>query len=245
MKDFTTLLLVAGLATVAQAAVINKRAEDCEKVLVQPQSFTFGPTSTVYTTTSTVTESIDCGTCNKVKPTVLAFGPGPVVHFEATTTVAEPALETAYVCQTEQILNTDEPHRQYGLPVESTVVNLVEKRTRTSHVFYAKRSETPKPTPTSVPHSEYIPEQFRTTTVTPKSQATPCCTTSTEVDPEVENSTLTVYPSTVTSTATVECGGCHLEFSTGVIYYFAPITYTSTITAATPSTKMNFACATA
>lgn len=70
----------------------------------------------------------------------------------------------------------------------------------------------------------------------------PTCTKQTAVEPEVPNQTFTTYPSTVTATSFIDCGGCILNWSTGQLLFFAAIQYTATVTAANPSTSIELVC---
>lgn len=79
---------------------------------------------------------------------------------------------------------------------------------------------------------------------TPLGITDPSCTVRDQIDPVVPDSTSTIYRSTVTSTTYTECGECVLEWSTGVLYFFAPIFNTATVTWPDPSTAWDLACAT-
>lgn len=60
--------------------------------------FTAGPTYTVWTTTTTKTRHVDCGSCTAVTTSHLPFGPGPVVFFTTTVTATEPRKTTVLAC---------------------------------------------------------------------------------------------------------------------------------------------------
>ena len=78
--------------------------------------------------------------------------------------------------------------------------------------------------------------------VTPLGLAEPTCTLQNQIEPVVPDSTMTIYQTTVTSTAYADCGDCVLVWSTGVLYFFAPIINTATITHADPSTAWELDC---
>ncbi|KIE02445.1 hypothetical protein MAJ_01479, partial [Metarhizium majus ARSEF 297] len=67
--------------------------------IVFPQ-FKAGPTSTVWTSTATFTESVDCGGCNQVRTSTLNMGPGPVVFFTTTVTAEAASTTTVVACAT-------------------------------------------------------------------------------------------------------------------------------------------------
>jgi hypothetical protein len=75
-----------------------KHSDTCTSTMLLRPDFDFGPTSTVYTRTTTTTISMDCGDCTSVMWDFIGFGVPPVVFFDATTTAQEPAVETAYAC---------------------------------------------------------------------------------------------------------------------------------------------------
>jgi hypothetical protein len=82
-------------------------------------------------------------------------------------------------------------------------------------------------------------------TITPPGVAKPTCTSQTQLDPVIPDSTSTVYPSTSTVVSEIDCGGCAVAWDTGVVFFFAPVIQTATTTVATASTKVELACATA
>ena len=89
----------------------------------------------------------------------------------------------------------------------------------------------------------YEAPPFTQYTATPAGDAAPTCTTQAAAEPEVPNKTFTTYASTVTSTKSVDCGGCLLEWSTPVLNFFAPVIFTATSTATAPSTRVVLGCA--
>ncbi|OAA46151.1 hypothetical protein NOR_02904 [Metarhizium rileyi] len=70
----------------------------CMKTMPLIEAFTWGPVETIWTTTTTTTHSVDCGTCTAVTSNYLHFGPGPVIFFTKTTTVAEPSTSIVLAC---------------------------------------------------------------------------------------------------------------------------------------------------
>ncbi|VUC22408.1 unnamed protein product [Clonostachys rosea] len=210
----------------------NLQPSQCQSVLPILPKFTFGPTRTVFTTTTTHTVTVDCGICEDVVPVLLPLGIPPVVLFNATTTATIPYVTTEYECGSPLAPSTTlktalyPPKKRRG-PSLPTVTSAILKDGKAKPISYFTPDYTEPEGPT---------------TVTPPGIDKPECTSSTALDPVVANSTWTFYPSTVTSTSTVDCGECALEWSTGVIYYFAPIHYTATTTVATPSMKVDLAC---
>lgn len=81
-------------------------------------------------------------------------------------------------------------------------------------------------------------------TITPPGVAKPTCTSQTQLDPVIPDSTSTVYPGTSTLVSEIDCGECAVAWDTGVVYFFAPVIQTATTTVATASTRVELACAT-
>ena len=176
--------------------------DTCTSVKFIHLPLSFGPTQIVHTTTSTSTETVDCGSCADVRPTYLALGVPPVAIFDATTTVDEPSVATEYVCDPSSTADAARVKQRgaYGRPGVKTI--------------------------------------------TPPGIAQPTCTSQTQIDPPVSDSTSTVFPGTATVARELDCGDCEVVWSTGQIFYFAPVLITTTITVQTPSTKVELACAT-
>ncbi|KAH0599754.1 hypothetical protein MHUMG1_02544 [Metarhizium humberi] len=87
----------------ARGALNNPAAPDepaCTTTMPVFAKMTFGPTSTVWTSTATSTESVDCGGCNEVQTSVVYVGPGPVVFFTTTTTAETASTTTVLACAT-------------------------------------------------------------------------------------------------------------------------------------------------
>ena len=73
------------------------RPSDCTATVQFYQPFYFGPTETLYTTTTISTIYKYCGGCEHLATRNLA-GIGPVVHRTAVITVDGTATETVYEC---------------------------------------------------------------------------------------------------------------------------------------------------
>ncbi|KAI9163804.1 hypothetical protein HJFPF1_05431 [Paramyrothecium foliicola] len=191
----------------------NKAA--CTRLLLEPPALTWGPTRTVWTKTDTYTETVECSGCPNLVHSILPLGVPPVVIFNATTTVDTASTTTVFEC--------GETSR--GPSIQST-------------------GTLPEPTGMAPSTSQDPDLDFPelTKTVTPQGVLKPSCTTSTWLDPVIPDSTWTVYPGTVTSTTTVDCGSCELHWWTGVVYFFAPIIQTTTTTVDQASTRTAVAC---
>lgn len=70
----------------------------CTTVIPILPSWTWGPTRTIWTTTTTATKDVDCGRCTAIARTYFPFGVPPVVIFTTTTTVAGPSPTTVLRC---------------------------------------------------------------------------------------------------------------------------------------------------
>lgn len=183
---------------------------DCTKFFPHADGFTFGPVSTVWTTTTTVTEQFDCGSCRAIRPNIIPLGPGPVIFFTTTVTAEGPSTTYEAACGTGANLPRAFDKRE---------IDAMSDRPR----YYEAPPFTVK---TAIPQG-----------------AKATCTSQFVLEPEIPGSTSTVYPSTVTSTTSIDCDGCMVEWSTGVINFFAPILITKTVTVDRPSTSRVVACA--
>ncbi|KAG6016241.1 hypothetical protein E4U54_001912 [Claviceps lovelessii] len=72
----------------------------CTLTMWELPQFNLGPTRTVYTTTTTATDAVDCGICTAVTTALFPDGPGPVAHFTTTVTEPYPTTVTDYKCAT-------------------------------------------------------------------------------------------------------------------------------------------------
>lgn len=186
----------------------------CVKHLLHAPHYTWGPTLTIWTSTTTVTEKINCEGCTSVQLDYLHFGPGPVISFNTTVTAATPSTLKVPACG-----GTDDK------------------------TAFGKRVAAVENTAATEPHY-YEPPPMTTYSVTPEGVAKPTCTISKAVEPVIPNQTYTIYSSTTTATGVVDCSGCMMEWSTPVLYFFAPIMYTTSKVAESPSTSTVLACAT-
>jgi hypothetical protein len=73
--------------------------DGCTTTLPILAAWTWGPTRTFWTATSTTTHYLDCGHCTAVATTFLNVGVPPVVIFRATTTAADATTTTVLGCQ--------------------------------------------------------------------------------------------------------------------------------------------------
>lgn len=232
-KSLIASFVLASLARASDPTALEEpQPSQCQSVLPILPKFTFGPTRTIFTTTTTHTSTVDCGICEDVVPMIVPLGIPPVVLFNATTTASTPLVTTEYECGSvpapSTTLKTEiHPPKNRRGPSSPTITSTASLDENVKPISYFEPDYTEPEGPT---------------TVTPPGIDKPECTSATALDAVVANSTWTFYPSTVTSTSTVDCSECALEWSTAVIYYFAPIRYTATTTAATPSVKVDLAC---
>ncbi|KAG5957478.1 hypothetical protein E4U58_005984 [Claviceps cyperi] len=84
----------------------------CTTTLYRFLPFIWGPTRTIWTTTTTSTESINCGPCTAVTTAIIPDGPGPVVQFNTTITEKRPSPATAFACATSEgyLMTMHPPH---------------------------------------------------------------------------------------------------------------------------------------
>ncbi|OAQ62207.1 hypothetical protein VFPPC_07140 [Pochonia chlamydosporia 170] len=81
----------------------------CTTVIPILPAWTWGPTRTIWTTTTTATAHVDCGLCTAIARTYLNLGVPPVVIFNDTTTVAVPSTTTVLRCATTTSIATATP----------------------------------------------------------------------------------------------------------------------------------------
>ncbi|CAG9977929.1 unnamed protein product [Clonostachys byssicola] len=189
-KSLIASLLLASLARASGPAALGEQPEkkgqdeklkpsQCQSVLPILPKFTFGPTRTIFTTTTTHTSTVDCGFCEDVVPVMMPLGIPPVVLFNATTTASIPYVTTEYECG--------------SVPAPSTML-------KTSVHHPKNRRGAPAPTITSKasldeevkPISYFEPDYTEPegpTTVTPPGIDKPECTSATALDAVIANST--------------------------------------------------------
>ncbi|QUC15961.1 uncharacterized protein UV8b_00202 [Ustilaginoidea virens] len=103
MRSPQMLSLAVALAAVATANPLPEQEAPtggCTKTIAVLPPFTWGPTSTVWTTTTTLTRPVDCGGCTSVATRDIEVGPGPVVFFTTTVTATGPSTTTVLACAT-------------------------------------------------------------------------------------------------------------------------------------------------
>ncbi|KAM3515920.1 hypothetical protein MY11210_000460 [Beauveria gryllotalpidicola] len=91
--------ILAAAAGTALATPIDARDETCTTTVMRAAQYTWGPTDTVWTSTTTATEEVDCHGCDAVQTAYWPMGPGPVVFFSTTVTAATPSTATTLVCR--------------------------------------------------------------------------------------------------------------------------------------------------
>lgn len=203
-------------------------------------SYATGPTRTVYTETETQTVTLDCGCLNAIQ---VHSTPTPTVAYTTTVTAAGPAKTTQFVCG---IPDGELSPLLLPPPILPRVTSDPDdKAKRDSDFLDNETREIAGKTQKERIRKHDLWDQgeiYVTTTVSNPGEGE--CMSSTEINVAAPDSTKTVYQKTVTVTQEVDCGGCGLEFWTGGLALFAPVTLTSTITAATPSTKFDLSCRT-
>lgn len=90
-----------GETTSTETAAPSGEASEtgCTRYVFPFPTLVWGPTSTLYSATETITQSIDCGGCSEIATSYGAFGVPPVVHFNTTVTGVRPATATAFACR--------------------------------------------------------------------------------------------------------------------------------------------------
>lgn len=171
------------------------------------------------------------------------FEPGPTHTVYTTTTKA---TETVDCGQCHAVVPSYLPLGVDPLALMNATITASAPTTVTSYVCSIP---TPRPVPILAeqrsPKDDYYQAPYpKIYTVQPPGVQTPDCTVTRQVDPVVPDSTSTVYTEEpTTTTKEVECGGCAMVWSTGVLNFFAPVKNTATVTEGV-STKLDLACAT-
>ncbi|KAJ6443155.1 nucleolar GTP-binding protein 2 [Purpureocillium lavendulum] len=88
----------------------DAKTAECPHRVLKKHQFTYGPTSTVWTTTTTTTHHVNCGPCTALHVSRVHLGVGPQIQYTATTTATVPYTTTVLQCGAEMIArNTGAP----------------------------------------------------------------------------------------------------------------------------------------
>lgn len=93
----------------------------------------------------------------------------------------------------------------------------------------------------SAPSGYYIDVELRDLAIT-TTLGVKCTVTKVVGNPIQGDSTLTKFPSTVTSTAATNCHGCKLSVVSRSVITLEPVKYTKTVTAPDPTTEYSWVC---
>ncbi|KAG5950828.1 hypothetical protein E4U53_004326 [Claviceps sorghi] len=75
------------------------QTKGCTYTVYTAHPWNLGPTRTLYTTTTTTTDGVNCGVCDHVTAKPFPDGPGPVAHFTTTIVAATPTTVEAFTCE--------------------------------------------------------------------------------------------------------------------------------------------------
>ncbi|KAK5996982.1 hypothetical protein PT974_02331 [Cladobotryum mycophilum] len=193
----------------------------CTRRILRRPELKFGPTSTVWSRTITTTKIIGCGSCTAVEVDTSGFGVPPSPYS------TPPSLPTP---PTSTFTRISSRPRLIPLPTVT-----IEPRAQQSP------APTTLATSTSYP-SFWSPPPGTTKTVAAADIDFPICTRRIALPADRPDSTLTIYPSTVTTTSTRFCGTCALIWSTRTIIPLAPVRYIATKIAEKPSVATALTC---
>ncbi|KAL6910296.1 hypothetical protein GGI43DRAFT_6782 [Trichoderma evansii] len=193
------------------SGVIVQGDEDCTARVLQVPKLNIGPTRTIFTTTTTTDRIVNCGTCTNNSPIPIPLGVPPVAVFKTTVTAVEPYTETELVCGTPTTSIWIEESAKAS--VITSVPTTVTKESITT-VTVAKASP------------ENVAAVITASAATTRSQANvqgivshtdipvgtmlPDCVLTYALQADHQDSTKTVYTSTVTRTKRRACGQCAL-----------------------------------
>ncbi|KAL7795157.1 hypothetical protein V8C37DRAFT_45459 [Trichoderma ceciliae] len=200
--------------------------ENCTARVFQVPKINLGPTRTVFTTTTTASRIVDCGTCTNASPIPIPLGVPPVAIFKTTVTAKEPYTETELVCGA----TTNAPSE---ITKEGVVtVNISEASPRMVVATAATTTAAP---------SQVSAQSIVASTDFPSGIVVPDCVLSYALQLDRLDLTSTVYTSTVTRTSHRACGPCAL------VWWTAPHEHTitsfvKTVTKKEPKVVTALAC---
>lgn len=185
---------------------------------------TWDGTSTLYPSTVTATQRINCHGCSMV---ALGWGRCPAMVVKGYKTVKTPFTETVTVCDTTTLKGLQ---TQAGLAAVITpdvrVENLMVANPQTSARIVLKPRETGK---------------AKTDVAAKRADVAACPTTVMVVPEQHAGKTSTIYAKFTTTTVKVNCGGCPLVVSTALMAYGPPTVFEKTTTVPVGA-KTTYAC---
>lgn len=254
-------IIFAGLIGLAVAKPVLTRSSDCTSTLLHTPKFTFGPTRTIWTETSAVTRTVDCGSCNHVIGSVLPFGVPPVVLFNTAVTATEPWLRTTFECardgvnamtsaMTPAMVMATATATATATDTDAATATAMEMQMQTpatEAIATASAAESTAPAappvfPQPVRHMYWAAQPVIRYTVTPSGISSPDCTRTFGLAPGLPVATHYVYPSTTTRTSRMECDTCALVWSTASAKYSQRVLMTKTVTKHGPSIATALTC---
>ncbi|KAL6699023.1 hypothetical protein J3F84DRAFT_345927 [Trichoderma pleuroticola] len=199
----------------------ERQNSDCTTQRMLGPSLDFGGTSTVYTTTSTVSQLVNCGRCTAVT-TVPFFSPGwkPVFPtYTTTVTAIQPSTSTRLDCEPQPTQN----------------VAFVERAV----AGHNAANGVPRPVRTHLTKVDHWPPALTTYTDFPMGRDEVECALYYNLFPSRLGSVRKIYTATRTTTAHKDCGPCALVWGTAA-YPFAvgPLPTTKTKKGKTTVTAM-------
>ncbi|QYT01483.1 hypothetical protein H0G86_008519 [Trichoderma simmonsii] len=200
-------------------AHFNRVNFDCTtQRMLPPPVLNFERTTTVYTTTSTVSQLVNCGRCTSAT-SVPYFSPGyPPQFIKYTTTV------TAIQPTTTTLLNCEPQPTQDGVYAEREIVSV---------------GGIPEPVRTHLTKEDHWPPLVTTYTDFPRGRDEVECAMYYNLFPSRLGSVRKIYTATKTTTAHKDCGDCALVWGTAAYpFEVGPLPTTKTMKGKTKITAM-------
>ncbi|KAL6826795.1 hypothetical protein J3E69DRAFT_355072 [Trichoderma sp. SZMC 28015] len=197
----------------------NRMNMDCTTSrMLGPPVLDFTNTTTVWTTTSTKSQLVNCGRCTAVK-TVPYFSPGYPPQFPKYTTTV-----TAIQPTTTTLLNCEPQPTQDGVYAEREIVSV---------------GGIPEPVRTHLTKEDHWPPLVTTYTDFPRGRDEVECAMYYNLFPSRLGSVRKIYTATKTSTAHKDCGDCALIWGTAAYpFEVGPLPTTKTMKGKTKITAM-------
>jgi hypothetical protein len=201
--------------------------ENCTARVFQVPKINLGPTRTIFTTTTTASRIVNCGTCTNASPIPIPLGVPPVAIFKTTVTATEPFTATELVCGT----TTD-------------VLSQVPKQSATTlaPTKASPQSVAAAITTTAATLSQASLQNIVASTDIPSGTFMPDCVLSYALQADRLDSTSTVYTSTVTRTIHRACGPCALVWWTAPPHEPTVTSFVKTVTKKGPKTETVLIC---
>ncbi|KAL7912695.1 hypothetical protein GGI35DRAFT_476531 [Trichoderma velutinum] len=215
---------------------------DCTTQRMLGPALDFGPTSTIYTTTSTVSQLVNCGRCTAVT-TIPFFSPGyepvPFPTYTTTVTARQPFTTTRLDCKpqvTQDSVFGEGEFAGVGMGLDGLNDFNVDNADNAANGV-------PRPVRTHLSKVDHWPPALTTYTDFPKGHNEAECALFYNLFPSRLGTVRKIYTATRTTTAHKDCGACALVWGTAA-YPFSVKPLPKTVTKKGKTTVTAMACRT-